>query len=328
MSAESADPLPALVDVHSHFVTDAYVAAAREAGHEHPDGMPGWPSWSAADQLQLMDRAGIATSVLSISSPGTHFGDDRAARRLSREVNEFAAEVRTDHPSRFGHFASVPLPDIDGALTEAAYALDVLGADGITLESNVHGSYLGDRRFTPLWSELDRRGTVVFVHPTSPPNAETLALGRPRPLIEFIFDSARTAADLVFSGVVTEHRRIEWIFTHGGGALPLLAERMDLFRAAFALQDGHAHGASAREQLAGFWYDLAGTPFPDQAPALERAFGTGRLLYGSDSCWTPAAAVLAQVASIERAGASGDGTTWRELTTRNAQRLLRRGSSL
>jgi 6-methylsalicylate decarboxylase len=77
-----------LIDVHAHFLTDAYVVAARAAGHVHPDGMAGWPIWSAEEHLRLMDRWGVATAILSISSPGTHFGDDASARRLTREVNE------------------------------------------------------------------------------------------------------------------------------------------------------------------------------------------------------------------------------------------------
>lgn len=121
-----------------------------------------------------MDACGIATSVLSISSPGTHFGDDHAARRLAREVNEHGATLRARHPDRFGHFASLPLPDVEGSIVEATRALDQLGSDGVTVETNAGGRYLGHPDHVPLWSELDRRGAVVFVHPTSPPSAAAL----------------------------------------------------------------------------------------------------------------------------------------------------------
>lgn len=86
-----------------------------------------------------MDRAGVELSVLSLSSPGTHFGDDRAARAPTREVNEFAAALGQAHPGRVGHLATLPLPDVEGALEEASYALDVLGADGLAVESSHHG---------------------------------------------------------------------------------------------------------------------------------------------------------------------------------------------
>ncbi|MET7508467.1 amidohydrolase family protein [Streptomyces albidoflavus] len=310
-----------LIDVHAHFVTPSYVRAATEAGHTHPDGMPGYPTWSPGEHLALMDATGIRTSLLSLSSPGTHFGDDRAARALSREMNEYVAGVVRDHPGRFGHFATLPLPDVEGALTEAAYALDVLGSDGVAVLSNAHGTYLGDERFAPLWEELDRRGALVFVHPTSPRCHEAVSAGRPRPMLEFLFDSTRTAADLVLQGVFTRHRAIRWVFTHGAGTLPLLADRIELFRTAF--HDSGPATPPVPEQLRGLWFDMAGTPFPRQIPALDAAFGTGRLLYGSDYCWTPAAAATAQIATVDTAPRPG-GDTWRALTTRNALRLLPR----
>ncbi|MFB8414931.1 amidohydrolase family protein [Streptomyces albidoflavus] len=313
-----------LVDVHAHFVTDGYVAAAQSAGIDHPDGMPGWPSWSVEAHLGLMDHAGIDRSYLSVSSPGVHFGDDAEARALAREVNTFGAGVRDAHPERFGHFASLPLPDVEGALAEAVHALDVLGADGVAVETNHHGHYLGDPRFEPLWTELDRRGAVVFVHPTSPPHAEAVALGRPRPMLEFLFDTARTASDLLFRGVLTRHPRVRWLLTHGGGALPLLADRMELFRSLTGTGDAEAPGAL--EQLGALWYDMAGTPFPRQIPAFAAAFGTDRLLYGSDYCWTPAQLVHSQIDSVDAAPGPGPATTghatWRDLTTANARRLF------
>lgn len=309
-----------LIDLHSHFVTDSYVAAARAAGLEHPDGMPGWATWSVEEHLDLMAAGGISKSYLSISSPGVHFGDDRAARALAREVNEYGAALRHEHPDQFGHFASIPLPDVDGALQEAVYALDVLGADGVVVETNAHGVYLGDERNEPLWAELDRRGALVFVHPTSAPHVEGVALGRPRPLIEFLFDTARAASDLVFGRVLLRHPNIRWVLTHTAGVLPLLVDRMDMFRP--VLLPAFADDPSVREQLSGVWFDMAGIPFPRQVPAFAAAFGTDRLVYGSDYCWTPPAGVLVQIASVDEADPPSSTESWRELTTRNAERLV------
>jgi predicted TIM-barrel fold metal-dependent hydrolase len=312
-------PTP-LVDVHAHFVTDGYVAAGRAAGIEHPDGMPAWATWSLEEQLELMERGGIAKSYLSISSPGVHFGDDAAARTLAREVNEFGAGLKADHPDRFGHFASLPLPDVEGSIEAAAYALDTLGSDGVAVETNAHGTYLGDPSNDPLWAELDRRGALVFVHPTTPPHGEETALGRPRPLMEFLFDTARTASDLVFARVLLRFPNIRWVLTHTAGVLPLLVDRMDLFRS--MLVPGHADDPSAREQLSRVWFDIAGTPFPRAVPAFDAAFGTDRLVYGSDYCWTPLEGAIAQVRAVDAAVPPSGGGTWRDLTTRNANRLL------
>ncbi len=310
-----------LIDVHSHFVTEEYVRAATRAGHEQPEGMPRWASWSAVEHLALMDQAGVRTSILSVSSPGTHFGDDTAARRLSRRMNEFAVEQVQAHPGRFGHFASLPFPDVRGSLVELAYALDVLGSDGVALLSNAHGVYLGDERYEPVYAELNRRGATVFVHPVSPPNWQAVSLNRPRPMVEFLFDSARAASDLVLRGVLSRYPDIQWVFSHSGGALPVLVERIQLFGA--MLPGGLADGRPVSEQLGGLWYDIAGTPFPHAAAALVRAFGCEQVLYGSDYCWTPVAGVLSQVASID-AAPQPEGQTWRALTTGNAERLIPR----
>ncbi|MFF7258816.1 amidohydrolase family protein [Streptomyces sp. NPDC008159] len=170
-----------LVDVHAHHLPDFYVEQATAAGHVHPDGMGGWPSWSVRDRLDLMDRNGIETAMLSLSSPGVHFGDDKAARLLARRVNEYTADVARENRGRFGSFASLPLPDVDGALEEIAFAFDELGADGVALLTHTHGVYLGDARLEPVFAELDRRKAVVFLHPTSPVCWEQSALaGRVR----------------------------------------------------------------------------------------------------------------------------------------------------
>jgi predicted TIM-barrel fold metal-dependent hydrolase len=310
-----------LVDVHAHFLTDKYVQAAKDAGIMQPDGVMGWPTWNADQHVELMDQWGVSTSILSISSPGVWFGDADQSRTLARHVNDAGAETRRTHPDRFGQFASLPLPDVDAALTELNYAMDQLGADGVATESNVSGVYLGDKRYETLLAELDHRRTPVFVHPTSPPNYESVSLGRPRPMLEFIFDSTRAVSDLVFNGRLQRYPNIPWVFTHGGGTLPLLTQRMELFRL------GGAAGATSigpvPEQVARLWFDMAGTPFPYQIPALTAAFGSDRLLYGSDYCWTPAAGTTVQVNSVD-AAQQPKGDTWRALTTRNASRLLPR----
>ncbi|OKJ94967.1 amidohydrolase [Streptomyces sp. CB03234] len=311
-----------LVDVHAHFVTDSYVRRAKEAGHRMPDGVPAWPSWSATAHIELMDRCGIDTAMLSVSSPGVHFGDDTAARRLAREVNEDGAEAVREHPGRFGLFASLPLPDVDGSLEEIAYAFDALGADGVVLETNTHGTYLGNPSLEPVWAELDRRRAVVFLHPTSPVCWEQSALGRPRPMIEFVFDTARTVTDLLMAGTLERHPDLKIIVPHCGGALPVLADRINGFMKMF--MPAGTDAPDAVEQLRRLYYDLAGPALPRQLPALLSLADPDRLLYGSDHVWTPAAGVEHHVRSLDTAPTPSPGATWRSLTTANARRVLPR----
>ena len=189
------------LDVHAHYVTERYSAACQSAGHGQPDGMPGMPGWSLAAALELMAATGVDAAVLSISSPGVHFGSDSAskdtaARDLAAHVNDAGAQIVAARPAQFGLSAVLPLPDVDGALVEVARAYDELGADAIALKTNYHGRYLSDPEFAPVLAELNARGAVVTLHPTSPSCWEAVALGRPRPMIEFLFDTTRCVVDL------------------------------------------------------------------------------------------------------------------------------------
>lgn len=303
----------ALIDVHAHYLTDRYVEAAKAAGIAHPDGMPGWPSWTVGDHLALMDENRIGKAILSTSSPGVHFGDDDAATTLARHVNEFASDVVAEQPSRFDFFASVPLPCVGAAVDEAVHAIDALGALGVVLMSNSAGVYLGDPVLDPLWEVLNERRAIVFEHPTSPPNVDAVALGRPRPMLEFMFETTRTVTDLIFAGVQERYPDIRFVIPHCGATLSVVVDRIELFR---SLLPGPST-LTTREQLQRLWFDLAGTPFPAPAKAIVDVVGPDRLLYGSDYCWTPATGAAHQVSLLEQ-----EATDWRTITSANASHLL------
>ncbi len=309
-----------VVDVHAHFVTPWYAEAAIAAGHALPDGMPRWPEWTPEDHLRLMDAHGIERAVLSISSPGVHFGDDAAAAALARRVNDFARETCTRWPDRFQFFAALPLPAVDASLDELARGLDELGAAGVVVETNAHGHYLSESTFEPVLAELDRRAAVMFVHPTSPPGWERTALGAPRPMLEFLVDTTRTAAALLIDGTPSRYPSLRMIVTHCGAFLPLVVDRLTLF--AQAIGTG-GDGATIDDGLSRLWFDLAGTPMPRHAEALIAMVGTDHLLYGSDYCWTPPPAVAAQIASLDDGWRHEAHGPWRELVTANAAALLR-----
>ncbi|MBF6439996.1 amidohydrolase family protein [Nocardia cyriacigeorgica] len=271
--------VPARIDVHQHLIPPSY----REVMDRRGASAGGWPTpaWNADRAIAMMDRRSIATGMLSVSSPGTHFGDDAEARGVARSVNEFAAELTKDRPDRFGHFASLPLPDVDGAIAEAAYALDELHADGVVLMSNAHGRYLGDKQFEPLWAELDARAAVVFIHPTTPPIP--LLDGMPGPLLDFPFDTTRTAVHMTLNGVMSRHTRIKVILSHAGGFLPFAAWR---FTGGAQFNAGTTP-AGILADLQRFYFDTALSTTPTALPSLLAFAAPGHILYGSDFPFAP-----------------------------------------
>ena len=282
------DDSPRRIDVHAHHMPVAYRAAIVDQGID-TDGNPNIPQWSIDAALGFMERNGIATSLLSISSPGVHWGDDAAARDMARLCNETAAQAKQDHPLRFGSFASLPLPDVDGALREIEYALDTLNADGIGLLTNFRGKYLGDPDFAPVFDELDRRNAIVFIHPTSPPCHEAISMGYSRPMIEFPFDTTRTVTNLVFSGTLDRCPNIRFILPHAGGTLPFLVTR---------IAGTGSRPSGAKEPFDAYlrrlYYDTAGAPSAHSFASLLQLVDVHHVLYGSDWAWASEPAAAAQ----------------------------------
>ena len=293
-----------LVDAHSHYLPPVYARALAAAGLSTLDGGFPVPAWSDSQLLTHMDRQNIDISMLSVSSPTVSFLDDILARKqLARDVNEYAAELIQRRPDRFGAFATLPLPDVASSLAELDYALDVLELDGVVMETNFHGIYLGDTRLDPIFSELNRRKATVFLHPTSPPCFEAVGLNRPAPIIEFPLDTSRTVTDLIFAGTLQKYPDIRMIIPHAGGALTALAERIATFSTLPFLQQRPARGAEeVREVLASLYYDLASSASEGTIERLRRITSMTNVLFGSDFPFTPESAISANVQSFRQLG--------------------------
>src|SRR5437762_7615508 len=165
--------------------------------------------WSKDVTLSFMDDAGIDVAVLSVSTPGVHTADNAKASALARRCNEFAAELVRARPDRFASFACIPLPDVDASLEELTYALDVLGLDGFVLFTNSNGVYLGHAVLEPVFEELERRKTVVYVRPNPSPDAVAHSLGLPDNLLDFPTDTNRAVAQMHYTQQVCTHAQRE-----------------------------------------------------------------------------------------------------------------------
>jgi predicted TIM-barrel fold metal-dependent hydrolase len=275
-------PSRTLVDVHSHFLTDDYLAALDAAGiKENVDGFP-TPDWSTDSALGLMDQWGIKTAVLSISAPGIGFAPAATRRTLARKINDQHAKFVAAHPDRFGGFAILPLPDVDAALKEIEYAYDVLKLDGIVLFTNINDIYLGDKRFDPVFDELNRRDAVVFVHPVAPPGFDISRLDFPAPAIEFPFETTRMIMNMIGSGTLRRCPRVRMIVAHGGGTLPFLAPRISRNLVRFGKISPTFTPDDVLAAFRSLYYDVTGVSHRHAVDALLTLAPRDHLLYGSD----------------------------------------------
>lgn len=268
------------VDVHHHFVPPLFRRVASNHGllNRYITGL------TIARSLEAMDRNQIESAVLSIPAPGVWYGKVGLARRISRDANEYAAAAAREHRGRFGMFATLPLPDIEGSLAEVAYALDQLGAAGIHMWTNYGDFWIGNSRLTPLLEELNRRRAVVFVHPRTPNCCGKLLPQVPDQVIEYPTDTTRAIASLVFSGAAHAFPAIRWIFCHAGGTMPFLIGR---FQYLGKIQARTAEGASripygVMYELERLYFETAQSADSYALGPLRRLVGVGHVCFGTD----------------------------------------------
>jgi 6-methylsalicylate decarboxylase len=258
---------------------DFFYEATKEK--EHPVGGLKPQAWTPESSLAFMDEAGIDVAILSISTPGIQLPDKNADRELARKCNELAATLISKHPKRFGAFASVPVSDIDEAIEEMTYALDVLKLDGVVLFTNSRSIYLGDKTMKSLFDELQQRKAVVYVHPNASPDPAAHNLGITDNLIDFPGDTTRAIAQMHYGGVFAATPDVKYIFSHAGGTVPYLAGRFAIVDEMNIMGDNSKRGTAADTFRKLYWDTALAWSDPVLHTLLQIA-GANRILFGTD----------------------------------------------
>ena len=267
------------VDLHHHVIPEFYWDATNEDGNVAGGINP--PRWSLDGAIAYLDQARIDVAIASISTPGVHLGDDAAAGTLARRVNEYLADIKRDRPDRFGAFAALPLPDVEGSLDQIAYALDVLELDGVSVMTNAGGSYLGDTRFDAIFAELQRRAAVVFVHPIASPDPVAHTLGLPDSLLDYPVDTSRAIAKLHYSNTLARTPDVKYVFVHAGGTIPFLASRFAIVDEMDVIPGAHERGAFA-DVLPRLYWDTASAFSDPVLHMLRSVMGLENVVFGTD----------------------------------------------
>ena len=276
---QGAAPAKYRIDVHHHYGPPTWVAAMKG----NPLLQAPNTTWTPEKTIEDLDRGSGAAAVLSITNPGLYLGDKAKANRLARECNDFGAKVVQAHPTRFGLFAAMPLPDVDASLKEIAYAYDQLHADGVCFMTSFGNTWLGNPAYRPVMEELNRRNAVAFVHPTAANCCKGLdreGLGYAKGLhpasAEYGFDTTRAISAIVINGDAVKFPNIRWIWSHGGGTIPFLAGRIGGTRKDENMPNGFI------AELKKFYYDLAGAANVGAVSSLQKLVGADKIMFGTD----------------------------------------------
>jgi predicted TIM-barrel fold metal-dependent hydrolase len=262
---------PFRIDVHYHGNSPGFIAAIKARN----TGQTALMNWTPAKALEDMDRDSVATVMMSTSEPSVYFGDAAAARALARECNEYFARLVSDRPMRFGMFATLPLPDVDGTLREIEYAFDTLKADGACFMSSYEGKYLGDPAFAPVMNELNRRKAVCYTHPFRGGMINMLPDGRALG-VTLSTETTLTIQSILYTNTATRCPDIRFIWSHGGGTAPYITSRLG----AAVGPDGKPNANLAALQK--FYYDTAQAFNPYTLATFTKVVPMSHILFGTD----------------------------------------------
>jgi len=318
-------PAPAIIDTHHHFFPPEYLEPL--AAWNDKAGLPGQTpiqrAWTVNRAIDDMDRNGVAKAVLSISTPGIWFGEAEAARKMARICNDYGAEMTRAHPGRFGLFASVPMPDVDGTLREIDYAFDVLKADGVGFMTSYGDKWPGDPMFAPVFAELNRRKAIAYFHPLAPnccggtvvPTLIPTVTGSP---IEYVFDTTRAVVSLLVGGTLAKMKDMRFLFSHAGGTIPMVAGRIaNALRTRKDIAEIAPDGIDA--ELRKLYYDTANSFYAPTIAALTSYVPGTQILFGTDF---PYLTIGQNLDGLRKLGLSAEQMA--AITRDNGARLLKR----
>jgi len=288
-----------VVDVHTHMLNEGYLRLLRKHGGKykvrkvvggqtgiHRDGAPfmtltpGMFDYGA--RIRAMDAAGVDMAIVTLTSPNVYWGPAKASLEAARVVNDDMAAQQKRYPQRLRFMCSLPWQHRKLALGELKRACDELGAVGVMVLANIDGVSLTHRNFASIWREIDRRGLPVLVHPTAPPGTSELDVTRYNLIAStgFLFDTSLAVSRMIFDGFLDRYPKLKIIASHGGGALPYFAGRLDIcFDNMPACRERISQKPSS--YLKRIYYDSV----VFQQESLELALkvgGAGNVLYGSD----------------------------------------------
>jgi 6-methylsalicylate decarboxylase len=273
-----AQTTPHRIDVHHHIVAPSWLDALKKAKFDNPP----MSNWTPQRSIEDMDKAGTATAITSPTTPQVGFLPASDAARIARESNDYAKRLMTDYPGRFGVFAMLPMPYIDESLKEIEYAFDTLHVDGIGMMTSYGDKWLGYPQFAPVFDELNRRKATVYTHPTTANCCVNLVQGIGDATVEYGADTTRTIANLIFSGTAQRCGDINFIFSHGGGVLTAVAERMQIQMVNTPPYKGKFTRNIVDDQLRRFYYDTAQVAGAVTIGALAKLVPTSQIVFGTD----------------------------------------------
>ena len=299
------------ITLEEHFTTPAFRAGPGRKRQEKAQEAGGRMAKVFAQLAEVgagrvaeMDAAGIDMQVLSLTSPGTEQLEAAEAMALTREANDFLADVVRAYPKRFAGLAVMPTAAPDKAAQELEQRVRQHGFVGAVIHGHNRGRYFDDKFFWPILECAEKLDVPVYLHPTMPPPAVIDAsFGGLAPAVTDSFagpgwgwhiETAVHVLRLILGGVFDRFPKLQFVIGHLGEALPFMMQRVDsmgqaitkLERPVSAYLRGNVH------------YTISGFNFPAAFLDLLLEVGVERTMFSADYPYASMAAARAFLEQI------------------------------
>ena len=239
-------------------------------------------------RLAYMDKEGIDYQALSVN-PWWYSADRAVARDLAQVQNEAIARAVAAHRNRFVGLATVALQHPDLAADQLEYAVTKLGLRGAAIGGGIDGQELSDRRFDPFWSQAEKLGVMLFMHPLlqapgTIQNARFQGKGGLGNTIGNPLETTVFLSHLIFEGTLDRFPGLKICSAHAGGYLPSYSGRSDALcgRAGGAGEDCRAIKKKPSEYFRSQLYIDSMIFHEPGLRQLVSLVGADRIFYGTD----------------------------------------------
>ncbi len=234
------------IDVHGHIVVEEILRSPAHDESWRPEisrQANGWQmmrtnganegpipkeivEWPAV--IENLDATKVDLMAVSPAPPlFLYHLDGKTGRYACQVQNDAIAAAVEQYPTRLAGLGTLPMQDVDLAVKELERVVDELGMPGVEIGTNILGVYPGDASLRPFWEAVDALDTFVFVHPFNPLGADRLREYHLGNMIGFVTDTARSIADVCFSGLLDSYPTLKLCFSHGGGTAPYIVGRWE-----------------------------------------------------------------------------------------------------
>jgi predicted TIM-barrel fold metal-dependent hydrolase len=276
-----------ICDVHAHYIPQKFSDFMRDrfpprVGVAQKLGIAKHPVSDSAGDIQgrfeLMHDAGVEKQILSPHRQPYLPGEAEGVQAIHL-LNDGYAELAQRYPDRIASYVMLPLPHIDASLREMERGFSELGCVGVNMNISCLGRSIAEPEFDPIYAEMNRRGAILFVHPSvtgvCSPVINDWGF---RASIGNSIEDAMFVAHMIAKQIPYRYPNIRFIVPHLGGPIPMLLNRLDLQGVRDLGSVPELPSVTAKR----FWYDTVCYGSKAAMTCACEAFGADRLVTGSD----------------------------------------------